>query len=494
MTTSEVTLTQGRVRGTCKDGISSFRGIPYSATPVGVQRFEAPLPPPVHSGTLDATCFGPTAPQPPSRWPALMALIPDPEIPGSDYLNLNIWTSDINGSQPVLVWIHGGGFVTGAGSTSAFDGTSFARNGVVTVTINYRLGVDGFLAIDGAIPNRGLLDQLAALTWVQENISRFGGDPSNVTVAGESAGAMSVVTLMAMPGSQGLFHRAIAQSGGGHHVHTREQAQLVSDGLAELLNVHLDPSSLAQISLDELFGRTNELIGQVAAGVTHPQWSQLRRLVFQPIIDGEVLPLHPAQAIAMGSGSGIDLLTGQNSDEYGLFIAPTGMVPAINDAVLRGSLARLGVDVDMLVEAYLLQDPDASPVELFVRIHSDWFAGMPLIRILEAHASQRKGGTYAYEFAWRPNTFDGYLGACHTLEIPFTFNTLADSWGSGLRGDAAPQSLADEMHAAWVAFASTGDPGWPEYGNARAVRRFDIVSNTVNDPEAYRRLAWEGTL
>lgn len=491
--TADVTLPQGRFSGIRADGVSRFLGIPYAAAPRGADRFRAPRPPERISGVVDATAFGATAPQPPSRWPVFTTLIPDPRFPGTEYLNLNIWTPDPAASLPVFVWIHGGGFVTGAGSTSAFDGTSFAKHGIVTVTINYRLAVDGFLHIPGAAANRGLLDQLAALTWVQENIAHFGGDPGNVTVGGESAGSMSVTTLLSMPASRGLFARAIAESGAGHHVHTPDEAQIVADEIAAELGVPLDMGALADVPEERLFAATNEVIGRVQGGVP-PHLAPVRRLVFQPVVDGDVLPVHPLDGIRAGNGAGIDLLAGLNGDEYGLFIAPTGMVDKISDAVLAGSLSRLGLDAAQLIDAYRAEDPSAGAAELFVRIHSDWFVGMPVLRLLEARAAESSERTFGYKFAWRPDTFGGHLGACHTIEIPFVFNTLDDPWGADLRGSNAPQSVADQMHGAWVSFIESGQPGWAEFAAGRVVRQLDVNGATVEYPEAYRALAWEGVL
>ena len=213
-----VSVTQGRVRGSEKDGVLSFKGIPYAAPPFGIHRFACPAPAAPWDGVRDALEYGPTAPKP-MYGGAMAGLLPDLEIPGQDCLNLNIWTPAADSAhRPVLVWIHGGAFVYGSGSLSVYDGSKFARDGIVCVTINYRLGVDGFLLIDGAPANRGLLDQIAALGWVRDNIEAFGGDPDAVTIAGESAGAMSVTTLLTMPTAAGLFRRAIAQSGAGHHV------------------------------------------------------------------------------------------------------------------------------------------------------------------------------------------------------------------------------------------------------------------------------------
>ncbi|WP_216892315.1 carboxylesterase/lipase family protein [Nocardia alni] len=488
----EVTIPQGTFRGARVGDVLTFKGIPYADAPVGALRFAAPEPPPPHEGVRDATAYGPTVSAPPQRSAVIDALLPDPVRPGFDGLNLNIWTPDTAGSRPVLVWIHGGGFVTGAGSTTAFDGAAFARDGVVVVTINYRLAVEGFLLLPDRVANRGLLDQLAALTWIRDNIAAFGGDPGRVTVAGESAGAMSVLTLLAMPRSAGLIRRAISQSGDGHHVHTAEVASIVTRELGVELGLEPTAESLETVPVEALHQATNAVISRLSAG-KDPRFAPFTRLVLQPVIDGDTLPQHPVEAARAGAGSEVDLMLGWNAQEYGLFCAPTGLVDTLTDEALHGTVARLGVDAGAVISAYREQLPDADPAELFVAIQSDWFCRVPSMRYAEArHAAGTPA--HVYEFAWQPETFGGRLGACHTLEIPFVFDTLADPWGEGLRGRGAPQSLADTVHSTWVRFVTEGDPGWPVYDDGRRVCRIDIDSVTVTDPDGYRRRVWDGRL
>src|SRR5436305_6271776 len=230
-----VRIQQGAVRGSAAEGVVSFKGIPYAAPPFGPNRFRSPQPVEPWRGVRDTLTYGPTVPKPP-YFPPFDVLLPEPVITGEDCLNLNIWSPDLGQARlPAMVWIHGGAFLNGSGSWPTYDGTRFARDGVVCVTINYRLGADGFLCLGDGIANLGMLDQIAALTWVQENIAAFGGDPNNVTIFGESSGGMSVATLMAMPRAAGLFRRAIAQSGAAHHVISPETAQRIGQYLAERL-------------------------------------------------------------------------------------------------------------------------------------------------------------------------------------------------------------------------------------------------------------------
>ncbi|MBK1787099.1 carboxylesterase/lipase family protein [Prauserella cavernicola] len=488
----DVTLAQGTFRGAREHGVLTFKGIPYAAPPVGDHRFAPPRRPLPHEGVADATAYGPTVSTPPQRSAVMGELLPDPVRPGANGLNLNVWTPDPEANLPVFVWIHGGGFVTGAGSTTAFDGTAFARDGVVAVTINYRLAAEGFLFLPDAVPNRGLLDQIAALEWVRDNIAAFGGDPDLVTVAGESAGAMAVLTLVTMPRARGLVRRAIAQSGDGHHVHPPEVARLFTSELCAELGVPRSVDGIAGVAVDALHAATNEVITRVSAGHDR-RFAEFRRLALQPVIDGEVVPRHPVEAAGDGDTNGIDLMIGTNAEEYGLFCAPTGLADAMDDQLLAATVARLGVDPGTMIERYRSEMPGATPAELFVAIQSDWFCAVPAVRYTDA---RREAGaaSHVYEFAWRPDTYGGKLGACHTLEIPFVFETLDDPWGIALRGPGAPRELAAAVHRAWVDFVTTGDPGWECYGAARRVRRLDLCSTTVEDPGAFRRRAWESVI
>ncbi|WP_259471735.1 carboxylesterase/lipase family protein [Streptomyces shenzhenensis] len=483
----DVITQQGIFRGAPTSSGWSFKGIPYAAAPIGEARFAAPHPPEPHEGVADATEYGATVSTPPQRSAVMDALLPDPRRPGLNGLNLNVWTPDVMGQAPVLVFVHGGGFATGAGSTTAFDGTAFARDGVVAVTINYRLAAEGFGFFPDAVPNRGLLDIVAALEWVQAEIAAFGGDPARVTICGESAGAMAVCTLLAVPRAQGLFRRAISQSGTAHHVHTVERAQLVAAELAGELGTKPTAEAIAAVPEDRLHAASNVVMNRLTSG-QDPRFAGFTRLTFQPVVDGDILPEHPFPAVAAGASSDVDLLIGANAEEYGLFVAPTGMWDKLTEDALRATTSRICPDPDAMIATYRSRRPGASPAELFVAIQSDWFCVAPTERLVAV----RREGTHAYQFAWRPSTYDGRAGACHTLEIPFVFDTLNDPWGIELRGTDALQAVADEMHAAWVAFVRDGDPGWPVHGVAGTVRRFGAPSEMVTDPWAEAREAWAG--
>ena len=485
-----VTLAQGKLRGSVHDGVVSFKGVPYAPSPFGERRFAPPGAPPSWDGERDATRYGATAPKPPYPAP-IDTILPEPVIPGEDCLNLNVWTqAPIARGLPVLVWIHGGAFVNGSGAVSGYDGTAFARDGVVCVTINYRLGVDGFALIDGTIANRGLLDQVAALEWVRENIDVFGGDPEHVTVAGESAGAMSVATLIAMPRAQGLFRRAVLQSGAGSHAIRPETARKVTAALAERLAVRPAASRLAEVPIERLVAEQAALSMQISTEPLPEKWGEVatNAMAFEPVIDGEVLPALPLEAIRAGTGRELDVLIGTNTDEWALFLVPSQLVELVNDEALAYSLGLLKTDPATVRDAY---GADLTPGELWMAALTDWFFRVPAIRIAEARA-ERGAETYMYEFAWRSSLFEGRLGACHALDIPFVFDALDNPGTSWIAGaERPPQQIADEMHAAWVAFARDGDPGWSPYLPERRVRRFSLPGETVTDPRPRQRQLWD---
>ncbi len=484
----------GAVRGTVVDGIATFKGIPYAAPPFGPNRFRAPQPVKAWEGEREALSYGPTVPKPP-YFPPFDVLLPEPAIAGEDCLNLNIWTPELGQAHlPVLFWIHGGAFANGTGAISIYDGSRFARDGVICVTINYRLGVDGFLDLGDGISNLGLLDQIAALKWVQENIAAFGGDPGNVTIFGESAGGMSVGTLLSMPQAAGLFHRAIAQSGAGHHAISPASAHNVGRYLAEKLGVEPTRSAIAAVPVDRLLQAQVELSGDVFSNPNPQKWGEVSAnlMPFEPVIDGEVLTDLPIKHIATGSSANIEVMVGTNTEEERLFMVPNGSIDAINDAILAGAVGAYGLPAEKTLATYRARRPGASAGDLLEAITTDWFFRIPAIRLAEARAAAPTP-TYVYEVAWRSPQFDGRLGACHGVEIGFVFDTVAHPENAPLVGAAPPQQLAETMHAAWVAFAKHGNPGWPRYDLARrATMRFDTTSAVVDDPRADERALWEG--
>ncbi len=484
----------GEVRGSVANGVYTFKGIPYAAPPFGVNRLRPPQPVVPWSGVRDALTFGPKAPQPPYP-PGIEQFIP-PELtsPGEDCLTLNIWSPDLGSAGlPVMVWIAGGLFeYHGTGASPWYDGSRFARDGIVCVTINYRVGAEGFLYLGAGNANRGLLDQIAALHWVRENIAAFGGDPGNVTIFGESAGGMSVGTLLAVPRAEGLFRHAISESGSAHHVTSAVIAQRITQYLAEKLGVAATREALAAVPLDRLLVAQEELKAEVD---THPdpeRWGEVtvNLLPFEPVIDGEILPARPIDRIVAGASAGVDVMVGTNTEEWRLMLVPSGVIEHITNEALAGAVAAYGLPVETTLATYRSAQPNASPGDLLATIQGDWYWRIPTIRVAEAHA-KNSSATYMYEFAWRSPAFDGRLGACHGVEIPFVFDTLGNGTES-LLGPNPPQRLADIMHTAWVAFATSGDSGWPRYDlKRRATMHFDTTSEVVDDPRGAVRALWE---
>lgn len=495
---------RGEVRGSFVDGVHTFKGIPYAAPPVGAHRLRTPRPVEPWSGVRDALAFGAEPPQP-RGGSEIQALVPDPGVSGEDCLNLNIWSPTLGSARlPVMVWIPIGMFEVCPGAI--YDGSRFARDGVVCVTINARVGADGFLFLgDGDTANVGLLDQVAALEWVRENIAAFGGNPANVTIFGESAGAMSVGTLLSMPRADGLFRRAIAQSGAAHQVSSAATARRIGHHLAGKLGVPATREALAAVPIERFLAAQAELKDEIFAHPDPERWGAetvTSMLPWQPTVDGVVLPAPPLERVAAGAGARVDVLVGSNTDDWKLFTVANGLLD-ISEEVLTGPvavygfrcLAAYGLPVETALAAYRAKHPGASPAELLAAVQTDWWCRMPAIRLADAHA-ESPAGTFMYEFAWRSPASGGVFGACHGLEIGFVFDTLdkgANQMLGPLLGPAPPQQLAERMHAAWVAFATSGDPGWPKYDLARrATMRFDTNSEVVDDPRSMERELWAG--
>src|SRR6476469_8673174 len=485
---TEVRTTAGTVRGRRKDDLTVFRGIPFAAPPVGDARFAAPRPAVPWDGVREAFAFGPPAPQDLGSFrPAGAALPPPP--PGDDWLTVNVWTPDPDPAarRPVMVWIHGGAYKLGTAAQAGYDGGRIARDGgVVVVTCNYRLGIEGFAEIGGAPANRALLDQVAALTWVRDNITAFGGDPGQVTVFGESAGGGSVAALLAMPAAAGVFRRAIAQSVPGTFL-SAELAADVAAAIAAERGLRPTVADLATVEPPELV-----LAGEAVASTTldhADHWGQLAHgdTIFAPVVDGEVLPVTPWQALAGGAGRDIALITGHNREEWRLFMGMFGRIGNITDDDANRALRVFGPGAD-----YRTAFPDASAEQLYERVHSDLVFRMPTLRLAEAQAA---GGARAYLYDLTLAA-QGQFGACHGLDIPLLFGTTDADLGPLLLGpEPSPdvQRLSTAMRTAWTAFATTGDPGWPAFDHVeRLTQIFDTTSTVAPYPEETSRKMWQG--
>lgn len=492
----------GAVRGRYEQGVATFKGIPFAAPPVGQWRFAAPVPPQPWDGVREASAFSPTPPQADlssQRMPGLdlRPIVGESWRKGEDYLTLNVWTPDA-GTQgtPVMVFIYGGAFVSGGSSTPLYDRTRFARDGVVLVSFNYRLGVEGFLPLNGGETNVGLRDQIAALTWVQDNIAAFGGDPNNMTIFGESAGALSVDTLLAVPSATGLFRRAISQSG-GQHTMSIEQVARVAARLGEILGINPTRESFASLSSEQLVVTQSQLLpGSLDLTTAQDAAPTGGLTLFLPVRDGDLISAQPVDAVRRGASAAVDLLIGTNSQEMNLYYVPTGFLQLIdNDEKVCASIRGRHPEPEKLVATYRASRPDATSGELFSAIMTDWMFYLPSMRLAEAHAPHA-GGTYLYEFAWPSPTFGGKLGACHGLELGFVFDTL-DTPGltgpEGLVGENPPVELASRVHRTWITFATTGDPGWTPYNaRQRSLMRINTTWEILTDPRSAERQAWDG--
>ena len=473
---------QGAVRGRWSFYGAEFRGIPYAEAPRGERRFA----PPVRKaswgddGVLDATYFGDAAPQEAPEPPFgknLLGTRPSSE----DCLNLNVWTPapDRDAGLPVMVWIHGGGYADESGSDEPFHGHTFARDGVVLVTINYRLGVLGYLhtaeTFDAAAGsgNFGTLDQLAALEWVQENIAAFGGDPGRVTVFGESAGGWAVSTLLAAPRARGLFQRGIAQSGAGDHVLTAEQAQRITVRYLDLLGVRPgDMDGLRAADTRAVLSAQAELYGEALAGgeVTEALMGETAKLLLclMPVTTGEVVGDLPVNLVSSGNGHDVDLLLGSNSEEYGLYrLFPGGVFTAETMlAHAHRDLADRGLDV-AAVEAHY-RSRFSTDFAVGEGMETDRFFRLPILDLARAHAPG-SARTFLYELAWSPTD----LGACHVMDVPLVFDRQDTEMARVLVNGDQSKDIAALMHRCWIDFATTGSPdpggtlGWPETATDR---------------------------
>lgn len=468
-----------------EEGSAVFLGVPYAAPPFGEHRFAPPAPVAAWDGTRDALRFGPTAPQP----DPVATIIPEPVERGEDCLNLNIFTPDVGDARlPVLVWIHGGGFVSGCNRSPWYRGTRFARDGVVVVNVGYRLGVEGFLDIDGAPTNRAVLDWISALEWVQDNVAGFGGDPSNVTIGGQSAGSAACLILLANPRARGLFHRAIAMSGTSDTRMPREASTELGEKIAAHLGVRPTRNDLAGFTPDELIDAygsvaTNPFTAQAIGTAFDPRLPALK-----PYVDGEVIPDHPFRVIASGSGSDIELLAGSTAEEVnGLIRLQRGTLEP--EAAIK-ALGAMGLRGERL-ERYL-SHVDGDAIDAFAQAATDRAFRVPLARLLDDRAALA-AQTFGYQFRWRGQGFDGAAGSAHCLDLPFAWDNLdAERVADGLIGPNPPQGLADEMHDAWVRFITKGDPGWSVYEpERRSVKHFDAVSEIVQDAFRVERELFE---
>jgi para-nitrobenzyl esterase len=486
---------QGKVQGkVAANGVVVFKGIPYATPPVGSLRYKPPQPAKPWSGTLKALDFGKAEAQPSGGISDASAF-----AQSEDCLTLNVWTPKVDKSRrPVMVWIHGGGFTNGTGAEPIYDGAGLAKRGDVdVVTLNYRLGAFGFLYLGGIggaeyaqSGNLGLLDQVVAIKWVRDNIAAFGGDPGNITVFGESAGSMSVCSLMAMPAAKGLFRRAIAESGALNLIHTTDSATSVAQQLMKYAGV-TDVPGLLSLSTQQIVQAESDMNKANPASAT----------VFGPVLDGSVISEPPLHSVAAGSAAGIDLMIGTNLDEMRLWTIKVPAMAQFPLSVVATYLPMLqnavGGSADAIAASYKSRRPDATDGDVTMAVLTDVMFRVPSIRVAEAQ-SAKQPKTYMYLFTW-PSPTVPKLGACHAIELPFVFGTLKGTREEALTGKNPPRKLSDTIQDAWLAFSRTGNPNgkgvpsWQPYDpRTRATMVFNVDSAQQNDPYGADRQVWDG--
>ena len=507
-----VTTPCGEITGIQRDDHVEFRGIPYAEQPIGVKRFKEPEPL-LPDGPILADHFSDACPQEEVSMFGISQM-------SEDCLYLNLWTPACdNRKRPVMVWIHGGGYQTGSGAQLIYRGGHLAvRGDVVVVTINYRLGALGFLYLNELIPerygvgaNNGLLDQIEALRWIRQNISQFGGDPDDVTLFGESAGAMAIATLLACPAARGLFQRAILQSGSADQVLTRDEATNIARRFLEVTDINpSQPDKLWQLTPQQIIKAQRECTRMSFNRGIYAQAVPQSGMTLVPVMDGHLLPQSPLRALQQGEAAHIPLLITYTRDEWNLFLRMPGAEKImLNDnlgnegkpgliKLCEKNLPGMGERAANLYEKLVKErNPSAKYSDIFSAFESDRVFRIPALRMAELQSAHSKH-VYLAQFNWDK----GLLGACHASDIPFVFGCADNGVGQFLTGGGeSARKLSEAVQGCWIAFARSGNPAtdrvgrWPAFNtNTRATLCFDETIKLQEDPLEQERPLWEGVL
>ncbi|MGX9463537.1 carboxylesterase/lipase family protein [Shewanella sp. A14] len=484
--TITVTSSLGKLKGTVNNNIATFYGVPYAKNPfVEGRRFQAPQAIKKWDGVLDATAIKQPVPQPSRGGKTTLV-----GVPGD--LTINIWTptSALTAKEklPVMVWIPGGAFIRGDASEGGYDGSRFAQNEVIIVTVNYRVGVDGFMHLNGAPDNRGILDQILALQWVQHNITDFGGDSAQVTLFGQSAGAESVAILLGTKKANGLYHKAIMQSPPMQAI-TQQQAQAVTQHFAGKLNIPATIKGIASVPYPQLVATVIEMGEEIT---NRQDWGMLSwgGTAFLPVIDKDLIADTPMTNLQHNINPSIPVIVGSTDQEARLYMVPSGAIDRVNATQISLFLNDLALG-DQSLTLYSRGNKDLSEGDIFANIQSDFTFRMPAIRIAE-QLVKNGNNVWKYNFSWLSPAFGGRLGAAHFVDVPFVFNTTNSTAVSAFLGKHPPATLANEMHHQWAIFAKSGEANWTAYQpSKRTTMRFDVQSKQVNDPNKALRLLWQ---
>ena len=501
----------GKIRGATSDGVRVFKGIPYGASTAGANRFMPPGKPEPWTGVRDTLVYAGRAPQAssgPQRPEVAGVWGPVDKLPvGEDCLTLHVWTPNLdNAKRPVMVWLHGGAFSYGSANSPRYDGSRLARrNDVVVVAVNHRLNVFGHLDLSAAgderfasSGNAGVLDLVLALEWVRDHAARFGGDPGNVTIFGQSGGGGKVSALLGMPAAKGLFHKAIIESGAGVRFAERERTTRLAD--AVLKQLELGPKQLDALQALPV-ARLLEAIGPAQKSLPKPRYALLDRYNFGPVVDGKVVPAHPYDPTATALSDDIPLLIGGTKDEFAIYLAPDDAVwnRTLSEEELRKRLAAgVGDATDTLLAYYKRRDPAASAADLLITALTAQNFAVRSTLLAERKAQRAKANVWMYRFDWETPAFGGRLKAPHSVEVPFVFDTLSVIGAAHAKPGA--QDLADRMSATWATFARTGDPNnksipaWRVYATDTNDKRCVMVLNdqcqVASDPDGEVRPVW----